>query len=305
MCYFHEELKNLHELPLELYKHVIDSVKNSRPCIILSGGEPCVHPDLIEMVRYAKQAKLPVQIFTNGLLVKPPLTDTLVNLGMDYIDFSLLGNEESHAQVAGVRNAYKKLINNIEYFAGHRGDTKIILNYTVTPQALKDIDHAVELVKRYKLDGLRIQHYNFLTPGEFKAQDRVIMKLFGTNSNTHEIEWMEDISSMAKQLSDFKKRLSRDNPKIPVQWAPTLTDTEMKNWYSTERFRTQRKCLYPWRGILVDAYGKIYPCSKIYLELGDLKNQDVFDIWNSDEMEKFRYSLKKNLFPACSRCCKL
>lgn len=305
MCYFHEELSHVYDLPLSLYKRIIDSVQRSRPCIILSGGEPFSHPDVIEMVAYAKKTGLPVQIFTNGILVRPDKASTLAALGLDYIDFSLLGDAESHDVVAGVSNAYQKLLENLEYFAAHRGHTKIVLNYTVTPQALQDIDHALELVKQYNLDGLRIQHYNFLLPGEFKAQHQVMMNFFGVNSNTHEIEGMEDVSCMADQLIAFKERLSKEFPEVPVQWAPTLTDSEIQHWYSSQRFNTQRKCLYPWRGILVDADGKIYPCSKIYLELGDLEHDDVFDAWNSDSMETFRNFLKKGLFPACSRCCKL
>jgi MoaA/NifB/PqqE/SkfB family radical SAM enzyme len=93
--------------------------------------------------------------------------------------------------------------------------------------------------------------------------------------------------------------------KIPVQWAPTLTEKELFNWYSQSKFNTHRKCLYPWRGIVVDADEKIYPCSKIYLELGDTKDQDIITVWNSVTMKKFRNKLKKRLFPACSRCCKL
>ncbi|MDD4182695.1 MAG: radical SAM protein [Candidatus Omnitrophica bacterium] len=306
MCYFHQQLKDIYDLPLNLYKQIIDSVKMSHPCIILSGGEPFLHADLIDMVMYAKEAKLPTQIFTNGILAFSHLTDTLVKIGLDYINFTLLGDSNSHSQVARVPNIYEKFINNLEYFANHRGNTKIILNYTVTPRALNDINHTVELVKRYNLDGLRVQHYNFLLPGEFKAQESVMQEVFGVNSNTHEIEGLlEESSIMADRLLDFKKYLSKEIPNIPVQWTPTLTETEMKNWYSKERFKTQRKCLYPWRGILVDANGKIYPCSKIYLALGDVADDGVFNAWNSAEMKKFRAHLKKNLFPACSRCCKL
>lgn len=305
MCYFHKELKNLCNLPLKLYKHIIDAVKSSSPCIILSGGEPFIHPDLVNMVTYAKECCLPVQIFTNGTLVKPSLTNALVDIGLDYIDFTLLGNEKSHSQIAQVANSYERFIKNLEYFSKNRGSTKIILNYTITPQALKDINHAVELVNRYNLDGLRIQHYNFLFPEEFEAQNQIMQKLFGMDANTHEIEEVKDVSSMAEYLIGFKKHLSKKIPGVPVQWAPTLTETEVKNWYSIRKFNTQRRCLYPWRGILVDADGKLYPCSKIYLELGNLETEDIFNLWNNTEMDKFREYLKKNLFPACSRCCKL
>jgi MoaA/NifB/PqqE/SkfB family radical SAM enzyme len=130
-------------------------------------------------------------------------------------------------------------------------------------------------------------------------------ELFGTESSTHEIESMEDVSGITGQLVDFQDRLNKEFHDVPVQWAPTLTASEMEDWYSIRSFRTRRKCFYPWRGLLVDANGKIYPCSKIYLELGDMGGQDIFEAWNSQTMKKFRSQLKKGLFPACSRCCKL
>jgi hypothetical protein len=130
-------------------------------------------------------------------------------------------------------------------------------------------------------------------------------KLFEMNSVTHEIEVTDGISEIPGRLIDFKKQLSGEIPGVPVQWAPTLTEEEMNHWYSTTPFQTQRKCLYPWRGITVDADGKIYPCSKIYLELGNLEHENVFDAWNGTTIETFRKHLKCNLFPACSRCCKL
>ncbi len=305
MCYFIEELGNKKELPYEDYEKIIDAAAASKPCVILSGGEPFAHSRIVDMVGYAKSKKLPVQIFTNGTLTKPAVADALINLGLDYIDFTLLGDPVSHAKVARAPKAYQMLIENLEYFAERRGDTKVILNFTITPTALPDIDHALELIDRYKLDGLRIQHYNFLLPNEFSAQERIMSRMFGMESETHEITGEENVAGMADQIRAFQKRLKEKMPNVPVQWAPTLGDDELDNWYSTDPFKTDRKCLYPWRGMLVDADGKIYPCSKIYLELGEALDANIFDVWNSDRMMDFRAHLKQGRFPACSRCCKL
>lgn len=306
MCYFQKELNGASDLPLSSYKRIIDSVKRTRPCIILTGGEPFLHLDLVDMVRYAKKSGLPVQVFTNGTLLEPHLADSLIEAGLDYVNFTLLGNEKSHSDLARSPDAYGKFIKNLEYFASRRNNTKVILNFTVTPQAIRDIGHAAELARRYKLDGLRIQHYNFLLPLEFNAQEIIIKRLFGVYSNTHEIEQAgEWVLDMARELIKFKENLSRDMPDIPVQWAPTLTDSEIENWYSADAFKTRRKCFYPWRGIFIDATGQIYPCSKIYLGLGNIEKEGVLSAWNSNRMSKVRGHLKKGLFPACARCCKL
>lgn len=305
MCYFHKRLKGNKELSVRKFKEIIDMVKSKRPGIILSGGEPFTHPGVIDMVAYAKKMGLAVQIFTNGALVKKDLTTALVKSGLDYIDFTLLGDEKSHSLVAGVPDAYNMFIENLRYFSENKGNTKVILNYTITPRSLRGIRHAAELAKQYGLDGVRIQHYNFMLPNESVAHDNLIKDLFNMDSSTHEIEDGGNLEWMIDEIITFKEESDAVFGDIPVQWAPTLTDTEIVTWYSGPRFSTQRRCLYPWRGILIDADGKLYPCSKIYLELGDTNNKNVFVVWNSMVMRKFRKKLRKGLFPACSRCCKL
>lgn len=306
MCYFHKELNTARDLSLSSFRLIIDSVKRFRPCVILTGGEPLLHPDLIDMVRYAKKSGLRIQIFTNGTALTPDLADGLIKAGLDYINFTLLGDKESHSDLARSLGAYEKFVCNLEYFAAHRNHTMVILNFTITPQAIKDAGHAMDLAKRYKLDGLRIQHYNFLLPLEFKAQGEVIKNLFAADSNTHEIEQTgQAVLNMAGALIEFMKKISRDMPDIPVQWAPTLTDSEIRNWYSGDVFKARRKCLYPWRGIFIDASGQIYPCPKIYLGLGNAQKDGVLDSWNGNQMNIVRRYLRKGLFPACARCCKL
>jgi len=305
MCYFHKELGNKHELSLDLYKQLIDQSVHAHPCVILSGGEPFMHPNLLDMVRYAKEKGLSVQIFTNGTLATPEKTKQLFDLGLDYINVTLLGDQNTHPQVARSTNSYNKLVANLAFMASQRAKTMILLNYTITPDSILQVNHSFELAQRFGLDGVRLQHYNYLLPNELKAQSNVMRNLFGIDPGANEIEEAEETRHMGEELKKLVERLRKQNRRIPIQWAPTLTNAEIDNWYSSSRFATQRKCLFPWRGVVVDANGKVYPCSKIYIELGDLRENDLFTIWNGPTMFKFRRRLKRGLFPACARCCKL
>lgn len=305
MCYFHEELSDRRQLPLELFKRIVDRLAPWRPCLILSGGEPCTHPDLVAMVAHGKARGLAVQIFSNGTLFKPELTDALVGLGLDYVNFSLLGDPQTHELVARVPGSYQRFRDNLEYLAAHRGGTRVMLNYTITPWGLEGLSHGAQLARALKLDGLRVQHFNFLEPREFKAQEALMCRLFDMEARTHEIVSPPELGDLAERVLEAQARLERDYPDLSVQWAPTLTPEETRNWYSHEAFRSTRKCLYPWRGMLVDADGCLYPCSKIYLKLGDLDQDDPWQAFNSLAMLRFRRQLKKGLLPACSRCCKL
>jgi MoaA/NifB/PqqE/SkfB family radical SAM enzyme len=56
---------------------------------LTGGGEPATHPRLADMVRAAKEAGCQVGFSTNGTLLDPGLSGTLVSLGQDWISFSV------------------------------------------------------------------------------------------------------------------------------------------------------------------------------------------------------------------------
>lgn len=304
MCYYHLNLYENKDMTMETFTKIIDQVAPSRPGVLLNGGEPFMHKGLVDFIRYAKSKKLPVQIFTNGTLMKPEVMDELFELGLDYLNVTLLGNREIHDQIALVKGSYDRLVNNLTYAAKHKKKTKIILNYTITPESIDSLQEPVRLAQELDLDGVRYQHYNFLTDAELMAQQRAMKQVMNAeNSQTNEVIQQNDVTGMGPRLKLFASELKSN--KFPVQWAPTLSEDEIDNWYSQDKFKTKRTCIFAWRGLQVEYDGTLNPCSKIYNSLGNIAQEDVFKVWNSQGMKTFRNSLKKRPFPACSRCCKL
>lgn len=306
MCYFHKELGNRAELPFDIFTKAVDALAPSRPCVILSGGEPFMHSKLLDMAAYVKGKGLALQIFTNGTLATPDKLAKLAAIGLDYLNVTLLGDEDTHDLVACVPESYAKLVANVSRFAPVRGSTRLMLNYTITPRSVPAMGHAVDLARRFGLDGVRFQHYNYLRPKEMLAQDKAMQRDFGQPCQANEMENQpEALEGMGQSIKAFASCLAARAPGLPVQWAPTLSDAEIDTWYGSGPFTTRRTCLYPWRGVLIDADARLYPCSKIYLELGDLTREDALKAWNGPSMRFFRRNLKKRLYPACARCCKL
>lgn len=65
-------------------------------------------------------------------------------------------------------------------------------------------------------------------------------------------------------------------------------------------------CVYPFKRTLVDIYGNVYPCSPIRLNVGNLNDGSLREIWNGDSYEQFRASFKaRGHFPICLSCCNL
>jgi len=307
MCIFQEKLDRKTVLPLESYQRVIDLTAGSHPSVSLSGGEPATHPDLVAMVRYAKGRGLPVQIFTNGTLLVPRLADELFRAGLDYLNFSLLGSETSHPAVAGVPRSYELFSENFGHACRNRGRTAIVLSYTICSGNLGEIRHAVEVARRHRPDILRFQHYNFLTPAERQAQQELNAALFGEREAliNNPVDTIANASRAVPALTALMAELGDEVEGIQVQWAPGLLPEEIRNWYGEERFASKRRCPYPWRSIVVEADGRIFPCPKLGLALGTFDGENLFEVWNCGEMKTFRKRLRDGLLPVCSRCCAL
>jgi organic radical activating enzyme len=58
-------------LSLEIFKKVIDQVYSSKPFIEFTGGEPLLHPDILECLSYAKKKGLYCGLRVPEILAAP------------------------------------------------------------------------------------------------------------------------------------------------------------------------------------------------------------------------------------------
>lgn len=83
--------------------------------ITLTGGEPLVHPDLIEIVRLCVDNKFTVGICTNGYSLNLEIIKEISAIGNTHFNVSLDGfKPESHNKFRGKTDAFHKTISNIE-----------------------------------------------------------------------------------------------------------------------------------------------------------------------------------------------
>jgi len=81
-------------LSFDYFKKIIDEISHHKVYSIRLSwrGEPLIHPQIIEMVTYAKNAGIKeVSFLTNGGLLKPKLIDDLILNGVDWITVSVDG----------------------------------------------------------------------------------------------------------------------------------------------------------------------------------------------------------------------
>jgi MoaA/NifB/PqqE/SkfB family radical SAM enzyme len=79
----------------------------------------------------------------------------------------------------------------------------------------------------------------------------------------------------------------------------------MENYY-TPGAKLEGRCLYPFLHARVSFSGKVYFCPFIRIEVGDLSNSSLEEIWNGERYVTLRRKLVENgIFPVCRRCCKV
>lgn len=105
--------------------------------LVITGGEPFVHPRIFELIELAKNLGLGVNITTNGTLLRKDLT-RLRESRVDSLSISIDGLEERHDKLRGVAGTYQEVMATIEAL---RASTAIHLNvyFVVTNENVQDL----------------------------------------------------------------------------------------------------------------------------------------------------------------------
>lgn len=105
MCYtITDEFKkkvNTKLIEEKLYKKIIDEIAGKVPALRLSlRGEPTLHPNIIEFIRYAKKNNIKeVSLLTNGSKMDAEFFTELMDAGLDWITISIDGVGEMYESI--------------------------------------------------------------------------------------------------------------------------------------------------------------------------------------------------------------
>ena len=104
------------ELSCQEWFHVLDQIVDEG-CLwlLLTGGEPFVRPDFLEIYTYAKKKGVLVTIFTNGTTITPSLADHLAEWPPFAIEITLYGRTQpTYERVTGIPGSYERCVRGIK-----------------------------------------------------------------------------------------------------------------------------------------------------------------------------------------------
>ena len=263
-------------MDVDVFKKCVDDLKRFPEKIkkikIGNHGEPTLHPDLPEMIRYARDSQVAdvIEMFTNGSKLCPSLNQKLVDSGLQRINISVEGlTQESYKKIAGFNIDYDEFVRNIADL--YQRKTPDLSMY------IKVVDHAV--VKS--------------EPGkptiDLSQEDKnYFYELFGSISDEMSIE------------------------NVVPQWAETdqndLTDTGM---YGQKISKLKKVCPFPFMYLHVNSDGTVAGCTldwarKVLVgKIDSVNSASLFDVWNGDQMKELRLKMlrgERESIPMCDTC---
>jgi MoaA/NifB/PqqE/SkfB family radical SAM enzyme len=139
-------------MPFEIYRRAIDEIAGfsikPKALIFAGHGEPLTHPNIADMVAYAKRhgAAERIEIVTNGSLLSESLSDELIGAGIDRLRVSLQGiTSDDYERVCGMDIDFTRFLENIKYFYSNKRNTNLFVK--VIDTALKTPDGGDEFHK--------------------------------------------------------------------------------------------------------------------------------------------------------------
>jgi len=157
------------ELSIEEIYTTMDDLKRFRvPALILSGGEPLLHPHIFEISRHAKEMGFYVGLSSNGTLINDSNIEQIEAIGYDYVGISLDGIKETHDKFRRMTGAYDKSLYGIR-LCKERG-IKVGIRFTLTQENAHDLPALLSLMEKEGIDKFYLSHLNYAGRGNINRK---------------------------------------------------------------------------------------------------------------------------------------
>jgi radical SAM protein with 4Fe4S-binding SPASM domain len=257
--------------------------------VYLTGGEPFLRSDLLEILKKIKSYNMMTNIHSNGTVLKVSVIDQLADLlepNMDFIQISLDGaNAETHNFIRGAK-CFDKIVRTIEYMTRRQVPTRI--NMVVHR------DNFSEMADMYSLAAaLNVSEVSF-------------SPLLRTSFN-HKLSLPSDREILLEFARVVERHRGLGEPiriiqdPIAVPCGNSLLGHEMKWHFQRPRY----VCPAGSSALEIDPKGEVYPCPYLHYSVfsaGNVRQRSVCEIWQSAEVWSSLRGGKELRGHACTTC---
>lgn len=249
---------------------VLDEL-NDAGCLwlLITGGEPLLRHDFLDIYMYAKQKGFIISVFTNGTLISNEIVNCFKKYPPFVIEISLYGAiAQTYEKVTGVEGSFKRCMHGINML--HNTQIPFKLKTTITKDNVSELKHMKSFAKRLGV--------------EFRFDAMLHPRLDGSKENLQ-----------CRLSPEEAIKIEQADEKVSNAW--------VELWHRQEKEGKSDKVFYCGAGVSsvhIDPYGILRICDMIRTPAYELGKENSFDqAWK--EIAKM-FSLKHSSDHKCTKC---
>jgi len=230
-----------------------------------TGGEPLARPDIVELVRAARDSGLYVNLITSGLPLDESRLDELVAAGLDHMQLSFQGASEDSANEISGTKAHAQKLRVLEWLRSRR--VAVTLNFVIHRRNIDQIADMLALGESSsagRIEFANVQYYGW--------------------AFTNRENLLPTRQQLDRSLEFLRSAEERLRGKIHIEFV-------VPDYYA----KYPKACMGGWgqKLMLIAPNGDALPCHAAQiipgLRFDNLKDRSLRDIWEKSEVfQKFR-----------------
>jgi MoaA/NifB/PqqE/SkfB family radical SAM enzyme/alpha-beta hydrolase superfamily lysophospholipase len=284
-------------MPFDTFRNILALLPNIYRITLVGLGEPLLHPQLADFVRYAKSLRKKVGLVSNAMLLDEKTGRKLLDSGLDSIAFSLDASDQKSSDSIRKGTDFSKVINNIGKFIRISKSTDASVSTAVfsavSTHTVTGLSRLIDCVSGLSVDALMLTDLNFeVNSGHSLWKNR--------NENIEALVRLAVFRAFAKGL--------------PVLSVHGLEEFGLENRYRDfllippdrlyRRSARRAHCLSPWQTIPIAVDGTVACCDcQPEFAIGNLLRNPFSGIWNGEAIKAHRTRMLGSDPPDACRIC--
>jgi len=293
------------ELPLSTLKAIIDDAVElkTEQIVLAGGGEPFLHPRIMDLIEYIKSHDLWLTILTNGSALNQERISQLIKQEVDWLNINVSGGNTNDFlaihpnQNAGSFLSYKDRLAQITNLRDAAGTTKPQVSaFSVITQLNQDFDAMIKFAEDIRADSVGFCHAYYS----------------GLPESHRILPTRQTIDKLNRTIRKYKEKYPNSSLNISSESDHYIGGVVNGNYelgsYAKDII-TEIPCTVGWIFTRILATGDVQFCCTCSEQMGNVNSSTFKDIWFSRKYEDFRkksvrsFAQKEKVFDCCKDCC--
>jgi MoaA/NifB/PqqE/SkfB family radical SAM enzyme len=296
MCDIWKDNKNLKQLTEADLSALLSSLRKlGTRQVVMSGGEALLNNNFFGLCGILKKQNIRITLLSTGLTLKKHAQQIIE--WVDDVIISLDGTEAVHNMIRNIPDAFGKLAEGISSLKNIDPDYPVTGRTVIHKHNFKTWPRIIETAKTIGLDSI-----SFL-PADVSSHafNREVLwsneRIGDVLIEEKDLPMLDEIVEyiIGEYEQEFSSHFIVESPEKFRQIAGYY-----KAIYGQNEFPF-KKCNAPWVSTVIEADGSVRPCF-FHASFGNIHDQEITSILNSENMTRFRRELDINTNETCKKC---